>query len=408
MSDLQVLKDASVIISSGKIVAVGKTGEILRGVDEREFVVIDAVGKAVLPGFVDSHTHFVFSGYREEEFTWRLRGDSYMQIMERGGGIVNTVAATRRASKRELIETGKDRLDAMLAFGVTTVEGKSGYGLDEETEIKQLEVMADLDGMHPVDVVPTFLGAHAIPKEYRDRADAFIDDIIQTVMPAVARRELAVFCDVFCEQNVFSIEQSRKLLSAARTMGFQLKLHADEMVPLGGAELAAELGAVSADHLLHASDTGIEALARTGVVATLLPGTAFSLREPYARGRFMIDHHCAVALATDMNPGSCFTASIPLIVALSVFNMDLTIEEAITALTINGAAALGMADAVGSIDPGKKGDVIILEYPSYKFIPYQIASNTVEQVIKNGVLVYDRQEIRKKAKRYPDADKPQS
>ena len=394
MSDLHVIDDGAVVIRDGVIDAVGPTGQVLAGVNETEFTVIDASGKAVLPGFVDSHTHLVFGGYRAEEFSWRLRGDSYMEIMQRGGGIVNTVEATRRASRQQLVASGIQRLNSMLSFGVTTVEGKSGYGLDRDTEIKQLEVMRELNRLHALDVVPTFLGAHAVPGEYKGREDAFIDLMISEVMPLAAADGLSEFCDVFCEKGVFSVEQSRRLLLKAREMGLQPKLHADEIVQLGGAELAAELGAVSADHLLQASDEGIEQLAAAGVIATLLPGTAFSLREPYARGRTMIDRGCAVALATDFNPGSCFTESIPLVVALATLHMGMTAEEAINALTINGAAAVNRADTVGSLDVGKQGDVIVLEFPSYHFIAYHIGVSTVEKVVKGGRLVFDKTEAK--------------
>jgi len=395
MSELHIIDDGAVVIEEGIIKVVGKTEDVLNGIDDAdlniaEFDIIDAAGKAVLPGFVDSHTHFVFSGYRADEFSWRLRGDSYMEIMKRGGGILNTVKATRAAKKEELIKTGLKRLDSMVSFGVTTVEGKSGYGLDHSTEIKQLEVMEELNRDHPVDIVGTFLGAHAVPEDYKGREDAYIDYMINTVIPEVTDRNLAQFCDIFCEKNVFSVEQSRRLLLKAKENGLKIKIHADEIVQLGGAELAAEIGAVSADHLLQASDKGITDMAKAGVVATLLPGTAFSLKEPYAKGRYMIDKNCAVALATDLNPGSCFTESIPLIFALATLYMNISIEEAITALTINGAAAIDRADTTGSLDVGKIGDVIILEYPSYKFIPYHIGVSTVEKVIKMGKLIFDR------------------
>lgn len=390
MSDLHIIEGGALVIEDGVITAVGKSEAVLADIDETKFVRIDADGKAVLPGFVDSHTHFIFAGYRAKEFSWRLRGDSYMEIMKRGGGIINTVKATRKASKEGLIETGKMRLDSMLSFGVTTVEGKSGYGLDETTEIKQLEVMKALNAIHPVDIVSTFLGAHAVPKKYKDREDDYIDYMNHVVMPKVAEHKLAEFCDIFCEKGVFSVEQSKRLLLHAKTLGLKIKIHADEIAPLGGAELAAELGAASADHLLQASESGIKALAEAGIVATLLPGTAFSLKEPYARGRYMIDENCAVALATDFNPGSCFSESIPLIFALATLYMNLSIEEAITALTINGAAAIDRADTIGSIDVGKSGDVIIIEYPSYQYIPYHIGVSTVEKVVKNGKLVFDK------------------
>jgi len=395
MAELQVIADGAVVVQQGLITAVGKTNEIeayleKSGTDLSIFDIVDASKKAVLPGFVDSHTHFIFGGYRAEEFSWRLRGDSYMEIMNRGGGIVNTVRATRKAAVEELVQSGIKRLDSMLSFGVTTVEGKSGYGLDCDTEIKQLEVMAHLNRIHYVDIAPTFLGAHAVPEEYKGKEEAFIDFLMSDVMPRVAERKLAEFCDIFCEKNVFSVAQSRRLLSKAKELGLKLKLHADEIVQTGGAELAAELEAVSADHLLQASDEGIRQMAAAGVVATLLPATAFSLKEPYARGRYMIDSNCAVALATDFNPGSCFTESIPLIFALAALYMDITTEEALTALTINAAAAIDRADTIGSIDVGKQGDLAVLEYPSYKFIPYHIGISTVDQVVKKGNLVFDR------------------
>jgi imidazolonepropionase len=394
MSDLNIIDNGALVIENGTIQSVGKTGDVLarfneRSIDKDGFVVIDAAGKSVLPGFVDSHTHLVFGGYRAEEFSWRLRGDSYMDILKRGGGILNTVKATRAAKKEALTATGMHRLNAMLSLGVTTVEGKSGYGLDLNSEIKQLEVMKTLNERHPVDVVSTFLGAHALPEEYKGRSDAFIDYMIDTVLPEVIDRNLAEFCDVFCEMNVFSIQQSKRLLMTAKRKGLQIKIHADEIEPLGGSELAAEIGAVSADHLLQASDKGLRAMAQAGVVATLLPGTAFCLREPFAKGRYMIDHNLAVALATDFNPGSCYSESIPLIFALATLYMNLSIEEAVTALTINGAAALRRADTIGSLDVGKYGDVVILKYPSYQFIPYHVGISTVEKVIKNGELVFD-------------------
>lgn len=390
MQELDVIEDGAAVIEAGTIRAVGKTGEVLAGVDTSGFEVLDARGKTVLPGFVDSHTHFVFGGFRAEEFSWRLRGDSYMDIMQRGGGIASTVAATRNASREELVESGLGRLDSMLSFGVTTVEGKSGYGLDLPTEIRQLEAMAEIGSRHPVEVVPTFLGAHAVPAEYGNRGDDFIDFLADSVLPVVAGKGLARFCDVFCERNVFTVEQSGRLLRKAREFGLGLKIHADEIVRTGGAELAVELGAVSADHLLQASGAGIRAMADAGVIATLLPGTAFSLREPYARGRLMIDSGCAVALATDFNPGSCFSESIPLVVALATIYMGLTPEETVNALTINGAAAVGRERTIGSIDVGKQGDLVIHEFPSYRFIPYHIGVSTVEKVIKKGKLVFDR------------------
>ncbi len=391
MQDLKVVANASVIVEDGIITKITTEDLDLEMFATKGFEIIDATNKCVLPGFVDSHTHFIFGGYREEEYNWRLNGVGYMDIMAKGGGIVNSVKGTMEASKESLIQVGIKRLNSMTGFGVTTVEGKSGYGLDLDTEIKQLEVMKELNKLHSLDIITTFLGPHARPAAYKQDPDAFIDFMIESVLPIVDERGLAEFADIFCEENVFSIEQSRKFLKAAQKRGFKIKVHADEIVRLGGAELAAELGAISADHLLQASDAGILAMKEAGVVATLLPCTAFSLKEHYARARYMIDNGMMVALSTDFNPGSCFTESIPLLIALATNQMGMTIEETITALTINGAAALDRADQIGSIDIGKKADLVVHEFPSYKFLPYHIAVSTVEKVVKNGVLILDKE-----------------
>lgn len=387
MNHLNVIKDGAVVIEEGIIKTVGTTEQILQRYDETQYKVIDATGKSVVPGFVDSHTHFLFGGYRPEEFFMRLQGKSYMEIMNAGGGIQNTVNATRKSSFDELYQSGIDRLDSMLSFGITTVEGKSGYGLDLDTEIKQLEVMQKLNDMHPVDVVPTFLGAHAVPTEFTGRSKEYINFIIAEVLPKIVEKHLAKFCDVFCEQGVISIDLSRRLLLAAKKMGLNLKIHADEIEQIGGAELAAELQTVSADHLLEASDDGIKKISEKKVIATLLPATAFCLNKRYASGRKMIDQGCAVALASDYNPGSCFTDSIPLLFALACINMKMSAEEALTAMTLNGAAALCKANKVGSIEEGKFADLVILKYPSYKYLVYNTTVNIVDQVIKNGKLI---------------------
>jgi imidazolonepropionase len=389
MNDLGIIPCGAVIVEGGVIQDVGPTTELVKQVDE-SYHIIDAAGKCVMPGFIDSHTHLVFAGYRAEEFSWRLRGDTYMEIMEKGGGIANTVRFTRQAGKDELTQLAFARLDAALALGVTSVESKSGYGLDLATEIKQLEVLQALNALHSVEIVPTFMGAHAIPAEYKGRSGAYIDYIVEQVLPVVAERKLAEFCDVFCEKGVFSIDEARHLLNAAKSFNLQPKLHADEIVCLGGAELAAEVGAVSADHLLQASDYGIDCIVKSNVVATLLPATAFSLREAYARGREMIDRGAAVALASDFNPGSCFTQSIPLLIALAVLQMRLSPAEVITALTINAAAAVGRADRIGSIEPGKQADMIILAYPSHLYLPYHVGTSIVETVIKRGDIVWEK------------------
>ncbi len=388
MGELLVMDHATIEVTDGVITYVGPNRGENRDGYYQHYWHYNARGRCVLPGFVDSHTHFVFGGERADEFSWRLKGESYMSIMERGGGIVSTVKATRASNFIRLRAKAEGFLKQMNAMGVTTVEGKSGYGLDKETELMQLRIMRSLNGdeHRRVDIVPTFLGAHAVPQEYAGRTDDYIDFLIREVMPCVAEAGLAEFCDVFCEQGVFSIEQSRRLLLAARGMGFNLKLHADEIVPLGGAGLAAELSATSADHLLHASDADIRAMAEKGVVATLLPLTAFALKEPYARGRAMIDAGCAVALATDLNPGSCFSGSIPLTFALACIYMQMSIEEAITALTLNGAAALNRVGSIGSIEVGKKGDLVVLNTDNYHFLPYYIGMNCVIATIKEGVI----------------------
>ncbi|MEG2297397.1 MAG: imidazolonepropionase [Clostridium sp.] len=391
MSDIGLIEDGGVLIHDDKIFAVGTTAELDQQVNLDEYEVIDATGKTVLPGFVDSHTHFIFGGYRADEFTWRLKGDSYMSIMERGGGINATVTPTRNASLEELKAAGKERMNRMLEFGVTTVEGKSGYGMDCETELRQLTAMKELNEEHPVDIVTTFLGPHSVLPEWKGKEREFLDRMITEVMPLVRKDNLAEFADIFCEKGVFSIEDSEYYLNKAKDMGFKLKIHADEINPLGGGELAARVGAFSADHLLKVSDEGIKQMAEKKVISTLLPATAFGLKEEYAPARKMIDGGAAVALATDLNPGSCFTNSIPLLVALGCIYMNMSIEEVITALTINGAAAVDRADKVGSIEVGKQADIIFLKFPSVNFMPYHTAINLVETVIKNGNTVYHKE-----------------
>lgn len=387
MSDLCIKKDMSILVRDGKIVKIASFDELKDELD-RDTQLIDAEGKAVIPGFVDSHTHFVFGGYRDNEFNMRLMGASYMEIAKAGGGINATVTATRTESFDELYQKALKRMDSMLSFGVTTVEGKSGYGLDRQTEIKQLEVMDKLNETHPIDIVKTYMAAHDIPVEFKGRPSDYIDFIIENGLDDAKDR--AEFCDIFTEDGVFNIEDSRRLLNAAKEKGFKLKMHADEIVQFGGSELAAEVGAVSADHLLKASDQGIKDMVDKGVIMTLLPSTAFSLKADFARARHMIDEGGAVAVASDYNPGSCHTNSIPLMIALSTIYMGMSIEEVITALTLNGAAAIDKAEEIGSIEVGKKADFIILDAPSYKHLSYTIAVNLVEKVIKNGKLVFDK------------------
>lgn len=387
MRHLHIVKDGCIVIQSGMIRYAGAMSELPSEYKVEKLPVYDGGGVVALPGFVDSHTHLIFGGYRPDEFQWRLNGDSYMSIMERGGGIQSTVDATRIESEDSLLEKAKWFVDRMTAMGVTTVEAKSGYGLDTESELKMLRVIDRLrkDMAGQMDVVATFLGAHAVPREYKGRTDEYIDLMIKEMLPAA--RPYAEFCDIFTEKNVFEIEESRRFMRAARDAGFKLKFHADEIVTLGGAELAAELGALSADHLLHVSDQGVKDMAEKDVVATLLPLTAFALREPYAPARKFIEAGCAVALATDLNPGSCFSGSIPLTIALACIYMQMTVEETITALTINGAAAVGRADSVGSLEAGKRGDVVLLHFDNYNSLPYYVGMNCVRSVIKDGKIV---------------------
>lgn len=391
MRHLNVIEDGAILIKDGVIHYVGNSNPLRQiytlfghGATFRE---INARGKVVLPGFVDSHTHAVFGGYRADEFRWRLEGASYMSIMEKGGGIQTTVNATREATAADLAGSAEWLIGRMIQMGVTTVEIKSGYGLDFNSEAKMLAAIGRLASKHKVEVVPTFLGAHAVPEEYKGRTSEYVDLIIEKMLPKF--RKVAKFCDVFTEKNVFEIEDSRRLMAAAKALGYKLKFHADEMVELGGAELASELGAVSADHLLHVSDAGIKAMAEKGVVATLLPLTAFALKEGYAPARKLIEAGCAVALATDLNPGSCFSGSIPLTIALACIEMNMTIEEVITALTLNGAAACALADRKGSIEPGKDGDLVMLHFDNINMLPYYVGMNCVQTTIAKGKVLYD-------------------
>jgi len=387
MSDVGITDDDCILIEDGTISEVCKTKEILKKYRANEFQKIDCSTNAVLPGFIDSHTHFVFGGYRQDEFAKRLEGVSYMNILKAGGGISNTVSATRNSSLDELIADGIEKADRMLEYGVTTVEGKSGYGLDKDTELKQLRAIQNINQSHAIDIVPTFLGAHLVPKEYKGKAKEYLDFILNEVLPIVKLENLAEFVDIFCEEEIFDIEQSKAYLSKAKEMGFEVKLHADEIVDIGGASLAVELNATSADHLLMVSESGINDIAKSSTIATLLPATAFSLKKKYADARKIIDGGCAVALATDYNPGSSCTCSIPLIIALAALNMDMNTKEIVTALTINAACALGKQDEIGSIEIGKKADILILDYPSIDFLPYYASMNIVKTVIKNGNVI---------------------
>ena len=385
-NDLGIIKNAALIIENDKIKDFGKEKDIIKKIDKKNYEIIDAKAKPVLPGFIDPHTHFVFGGYRDDEFNQRLRGKSYEEIMESGGGIVNTVEATRNASFSELKKLGKKRLDDMLKNGVTTIEGKSGYGLNLKTEIKQLKVMKKLNEEHPLDIISTFMGAHSTPKEF-DSTQDYTNYLIEEMLPEIANENLAEFNDVFCDKGAFSIEQSKNIMKKAKDLGFELKIHADEIAAVGAAELAAEMEAVSAEHLLKISDKGIKDLHKKNVKPVLLPITAFSLKADYAPAQKMIENGLNPALATDFNPGSCYSESIPLLLSLSTLYMNMTPEEAIRGITINAAKALNKEKEIGSIEKDKKADLVILSTPSYTHLTYHIAYNCVQNVIKNGKVV---------------------
>lgn len=389
MQALKIIEDAAVAIKNGKIIAVGKTPMIRTSFNASQ--TIDAKGKTVVPGFVDPHTHMVFAGSREEEFAMRLKGATYMEIHRSGGGILKTVRETRRASERELFENCKKTLDVMLEHGTTTIEAKSGYGLTIDDEIKCLRVMQQLNQAHPIDIVSTFLGAHAIPPEYEKQPDEYVELVVEKMVPAVASSKLAEFCDVFCEKGVFSVQQSKRILNAGKKHGLKAKLHADELTPFGGAELAAEIGAVSAEHLLYASGKGLGMMAKQGVVAVLLPAAAFALMiGRYADARKMIERGVPVALGTDFNP-SCWVENQQLVIALACRQMKMTSAESLAASTMNAAHAVNRAGEVGSLEPGKKADVVILDVPSHRFLGYRFGTNLVDKVIKEGKLVVDRE-----------------
>ncbi|MFQ6065127.1 MAG: imidazolonepropionase [Candidatus Bathyarchaeia archaeon] len=385
MRDLGIIRDGGLAIRNGRVAAVGKTEKIRAEFESSE--IIDARKRVVMPGFVDPHTHLVFAGSREEEFEMRIEGASYMEILQKGGGILKTVRETRRASREELLEGCRRTLNIMLEHGTTTVEAKSGYGLTTKDEVKCLEVLKLANTEHPVEIVPTFMGAHAVPTEYKDDVDGYVQLITDEMIPTVATHRLAKFCDVFCEKGVFTIEQSRRILLKGKEHGLMPKLHADEMSGLGGAELAAEIQAASAEHLLFASDIGLKAMAEHGVVAVLLPGASFTLMvQRYADARGMIELGVPVALGTDYNP-SCWVESQQMIIALACRQMRMTPAEAIVAATINAAHAINRSREIGSLEPRKRADVIVLNVPNHRFLGYRFGVNLVDKVIKNGKLI---------------------
>lgn len=389
MKEIGVLQQVSILVVDGRIAGVAPLEEL-----HVEFphligraTLIDASNQVVMPGLVDCHTHLVHGGTREDEFHMRLEGRTYMDIMNAGGGIHTTTRKTREASFEELYEKTYKHLNSFLKHGVTTVEAKSGYGLEWENEKKQLEVAKALHEAHPIDIVSTFMGAHAIPAECKGNEEAFVDSIIESMLPQVAENQLAEFNDVFCEKGVFTPNQACRILEAGKEWGLTPKIHADEIEPYGGAELAAEVGAISAEHLLVSSDKGIEAMAREGVIAVLLLGTAFFLQAPYARAREMIDAGVPVAVSSDFNPGSSPTFSLPFIQNIACFNMGMTMEEVLTATTINAAYAINRGKEIGSLERGKTADILILDVDNYKQLQYFYGMNHTNTVIKDGKVV---------------------
>jgi imidazolonepropionase len=410
MQELEVISHAAILVENGIITRIGNsdtlrhTAEIglklvhddstthenastKSAVQKLEVEFFDARGTVALPGFVDSHTHTVFAGNRAHEFALRAAGKTYQEIAASGGGILSTMNATRTASEQELIRLGAERLDAMARHGTTTVEIKSGYGLNTASELKILRVIEALRRMHAMTIVPTFLGAHAFPPEHRANPEDYITSIIHEMLPELAHQGLARFCDVFCEQKYFSVEDSRRILQAARKLGLGIKVHADQLSASGAVELAVELGAISADHLECTTACGVQALASSRTIATLLPGAAFFLHHSYPPARALIDAGCAVGLATDFNPGSSMTFSMPMMLTLASTQMQMSPEEAITAATLNGAAALGLAHERGSLEVGKCGDIVLYNVPDYRYIACHYAHNHVSHVFINGNIV---------------------
>ncbi len=389
LADVGLLERAWVASARGRVVFVGREKAFRATVQPgKRAARVDAGGLIGLPGFVDSHTHLPFAGSRVEEFRLRLQGLTYQQLAAKGMGIQTTVSATRTATRAGLLALCLSRLDRMLLNGATTIEAKSGYGLNLKDELKQLEVLREAAGRHPVDIVPTFMGAHDIPREYRDKKEAYISLLIDTIIPAVKKRGLAEFFDVFCEEGVYSVEETRRLAEAAQRAGLKIRIHADEFAALGGAALAAEVGAASADHLLNVTPAGIRALAGSETVATLLPGVSFFLMtDRRAPARRLIEEGAVVALASDFNPGSSMVVSMLFIVQLGVYLLRMGIEEAINAATANAAFALRRHAEVGSVEIGKKMDLLLCDAPDYSSLVYELGTNPIRHIIKNGRLV---------------------
>ena len=378
------LDQAAVLIEDDMIKEITSDGSLP---NEKADMVIDAEGKLVTPGLVEGHTHLVFGGYRQNEIPLKLKGAGYLDILKAGGGILDTVRKTREATAEELYNKSEKFLDEMLDLGVTTCEAKSGYGLDLENEVKMLEVISELDLNHPIDLAATFLGAHAVPPEYEGRGDEYIDLMCSEVIPYIKEHGLAEFCDVFCEDSVFDVNQSRTYMECAKEHGFGLKIHADEIEEIGGSRLAGEMGAVSAEHLIAIGEDGMDSMAKAGTTAMLLPATSFYLGKTYAPARKMIEKGIPVAIASDFNPGSCPSLNLQFVINLGYLEYKLTPEEILTAVTINPACAIGRGDKVGTLEVGKQADLVIWDAPDMEMLCYRFGSNMALQVIKKGELV---------------------
>lgn len=389
LNKCEVLEDAYIVIDDEVIEAVG-TGDYSKYVEEFTEL-FDAEGMIALPGLIDAHTHLVFGGSREHEYALKLEGADYLDILRAGGGILNTVENTRKASFDELYEKSMNFADSMLLHGVTTFEAKSGYGLNLETEVKQLKVARKVNEDHPSDVVSTFMPAHAIPKEYKENPEGYIDLVINELLPKVAEMKLVKYVDIFCEDAVFNQEQSRKILKKAQDLGFKVKIHADEVVPMGGAELAAELHALSAEHLMATKEEDMEKMASANVIANLLPATTFNLGKSYAKARTMIDKGLAVTICSDFNPGSCPNENLQLTLQIASRGYSMTPTEVYNSAIVNGSCSLEMQDKIGSIEAGKLADIVIMDAPNIEYTIYHFGVNHVAHVFKRGDLVVEDQ-----------------
>jgi len=390
MSKLAVISDGALGIKDGKISFVGKTTDFnSKYSSESCKTIINAKNRLIAPGFVDPHTHIIFKGSRENELDMKLAGKSYLDILESGGGILKSVRETRNASLDELVENGKNILDRMLRYGTTTIETKTGYGLSVEDEIKSLNAIQSLNNKHPIDIISTFMGAHAIPPEFKNNPEEYVDLIITQMLPQVKKNNLADFCDVFCEKGIFSVDQTKRILNAAKERGLKLQVHVDEIEDTDGAKLAAKLKVIQAGHLLKSNDEGLKAMAEVGVIATLLPGTPFCLMlKEYAPARKMIDMGIPIALATDLNP-NCWTESMQIVIALACYMMKMSPAEALTAATLNSACAIDEHHRIGSLEVGKDADINVFSVPNHQFLAYQFGVNLISKVIKKGNIVID-------------------